>query len=114
MSEDTVAILAVVLILVFTAAFIAWYFRQSDAHLERWAQENGYQIVGKERRYLRRGPFLLGTTRSQAVFYVEVIDTAGRQHRGWVRVGAWWWGVLKYKATVQWDLKPDDPTAALR
>jgi len=71
--------------------------------LESWAAENDYRILSSELRWVRRGPFLLTTSKNQVVYYVEVETSDGTVKRGWVRCGSWWRGVFVDKTEVRWD-----------
>jgi hypothetical protein len=62
--------------------------------LNRWAKANGYEIVAKELRILRVGPFWL-KTRHHEVYYVTIRTPEGQTRRGWVCCG--------WSAVVRWD-----------
>ena len=82
---------------------VAWQFSRSRTILEQWAAENGYQILERERRYMRLGPFWWRTGKNQQVYYVRVRDGSGRERSGYVRCGSWLAGMLSSQATVAWD-----------
>lgn len=93
----------------FIAAFIGLavllffaHFQRSDSILERWAAEEGVEILSAEYRWLARGPFFW-TSNKRSVYRVQVIDRRGRTRRGWVRVGGYWLGLLSDHADVIWD-----------
>jgi hypothetical protein len=71
----------------------------AKAILNRWAKTNGYEIVSKEPRILRVGPFWW-TTRHQQVYYVTIRTPEGQTRRGWVCCGGPLFGS---GATVRWD-----------
>ncbi len=79
------------------------YYTRAGNMLRQWAEQNGYQIIHSEHRFLRRGPFFWTTSRNQAVMYVEVVDAQGYQHRGYVRLGSWWWGLWQDRVEVRWE-----------
>ena len=94
------------IILVFVALGVGmtvWTFSRSRKILERWAAENGYQILSSEFRWLRRGPFFWTSSKGQTVYYVVVRTPEGPTKRGWVRCGSFWWGVMQDKAKVRWE-----------
>lgn len=83
-----------------------WHFTRSSAILQRWADENGYDIIGKSYHYFFRGPFFWRTNKGQAVYRVTVRDKAGNVGRGWVACGSFWWGLWSNQARVRWDEPP--------
>jgi predicted DCC family thiol-disulfide oxidoreductase YuxK len=97
------ASVVIVLILIFAAAMMMWHYARGEQMLERWARDNGYEIVASERRWFRRGPFFWWTGKGQEVFYVTVRTADGRNKRGWVRCGNWFLGMLVSEAEVRWD-----------
>ncbi len=80
-----------------------WTKRAADISLNRWAQRSNYQIISREPRALRTGPFFLRTGKGQHVYHVTVSDSRGKIRSGWVRVGDWWVGLTSDKADVRWD-----------
>src|SRR5882724_7166785 len=58
-------------------------------YLRRWAKEGGSQLVRRERRRLRTGPFNHdGDPRHVFIYRVEVIDRDGLPRSGWARFEA--------------------------
>jgi hypothetical protein len=100
--SDSVIILFVVLIVLVVLINI-WYFSRSRHILEKWAAQNGYEIVRSEYRMLRKGPFFWSSSRGQSVYYVVVRDARGAEHTGWVRCGSWWWGLMSDQVEVKWE-----------
>ena len=84
-------------------ALVIWTRRRSRVLLEQWAADNGFTILSREHRYLRRGPYLWTTGKGQDVYYIEVQDTGGTTRSGFVRCGGYWSGMLSDKVTVAWD-----------
>jgi len=80
-----------------------WQSSRSNTILDQWARDNGYQIISKEYRPFRRGPFFWSTGKSQTVYYVHVQDSRGNLRSGWVRCGSMFWGVMSDNAEVRWD-----------
>jgi hypothetical protein len=93
----------IVFALVVGIAALGWHFSRARSMLERWASDNGYQILNKEYRNLFRGPFLWTTSKGQAVYHVRVRDRQGLEHTGWVRCGSWFLGLISDKIEVKWD-----------
>ena len=100
------AILAVLIAMIFG---MSWHFARSAAILQKWADENGYEILEKSYRHFFKGPFFFRTTNNQVVYRVTVRDKAGNVGRtGWVACGSWWWGLWSNQAKVRWDEVPLD------
>ena len=83
--------------------------RRSQTIIQRWAEDNGYQIVASEHRLFGRGPFLWMTGRGQTVHHVTVMDAAGRMRNGYLRCGSFWTGLLSDKAEARWEDESTDP-----
>jgi hypothetical protein len=98
---EKVALLLFVLPIIF-AVGVMWYSRAKNI-LRHWAQNNDYEILSRQYRWIRRGPFFWWTTRGQEVFYVTIRTPDGQLKRGWVRCGNWFWGILQDQADVRWD-----------
>jgi hypothetical protein len=88
--------------IVIIAAITFDYYR-SNSILQRWADQNGYRIVQRERRAFFRGPFFWTTGHNRVVFYVTVEDAHGQQRNAWVRCGGWFLGLLSNNVDVRWD-----------
>jgi hypothetical protein len=78
-------------------------FTRSKSILDHWAESNGYEIISREHRFLRVGPFWWRKTDHQEVYYVTVRTPEGQTRRGWVRCGGWFLGLWSDSATVEWD-----------
>jgi hypothetical protein len=88
---------------------MGWHYGRAQTLLDRWAVRCGVKLVAAEYRWIARGPFWWRASRGQAVFRVEVIDGFGQYHRGWVRCGSWYLGLLSDTADAVWDV-PKAPT----
>ncbi|HZS94004.1 MAG TPA: hypothetical protein VFA78_04345 [Chloroflexota bacterium] len=80
--------------------------KRARSILDRWARRNGYRIIDREVRLLRRGPFFLTTGQNQEVYRVTVEDGNRRVRRGYVRCGGFLFGLLSDRADVRWDPEP--------
>ena len=94
-----VAVIAIVIL-----AWV-WHFSRARSILQKWADDNGYQLLQAEYRWFRKGPFFWTTSRDQVVYYVVVLDPLGRERKGWVKCGSWLFGMLSNKADVRWDVQ---------
>lgn len=100
---DLKPLFAILLVLVIIVLAWRWHFSRSSAILEKWADENGYEILEKSYRYFFRGPFFFRATKDQAVYRVTVRDKAGNVESGWVACGSWLLGLWSNQAKVRWD-----------
>jgi hypothetical protein len=66
--------------------------------LERWANNNDYQILSFEVQ-----PWWLSRRFYHRVYYVVVQTPEGQTKRGWVRCGSLLWGILVDKTDASWD-----------
>ena len=71
---------------------------------ERWAADNGYELLHSEYRMLSQGPFSVrAASERQPVYYVQVRDAAGTVRSGWIRFSRRFWGLLSDKIEVKWE-----------
>ena len=95
------------LILIFVAAVavisIRWRIAKAQPIIERWAQEQGLKLLRVEYRDFFRGPFMLRSSKSQAVFFVSVQDASGQVRDGHVRVGGFFRGLKSDEIDVRWN-----------
>jgi hypothetical protein len=82
---------------------IQWHSSRSGAVLEKWAAENGFQIIHSEYRHFMRGPFFWTTSKGQTVHYVTVRTGSGKVRTGWVRCGGFFLGLFSDQAEVRWE-----------
>ena len=72
--------------------------------VERWAADNGYELLRSEYRMLSKGPFGgKAVSEIQPVYYVQVRVPAGTIRSGWIRFGRRFWGLLSDKTEVKWE-----------
>jgi hypothetical protein len=55
--EDVGLILLVVAAIGLVAFGIVWHFGRSAAILRRWAERNGYRLIGRQYCWFSKGPF---------------------------------------------------------
>jgi len=101
--HDNFEIIPVLLVLVICGGAFYFQYSRSRSLLEGWAAQNGYEILQREFRYLRRGPFFWTSSKGQTVYYVSVRDREGQVRFGFVRCGGWWLGLWSAKTEVRWD-----------
>lgn len=96
----------VTLILVFAIPYLAvcwWVFARANRMLERWAAQNGYQILERRLRMLWRGPFIWTSSGGQVVYRVHVCDAQSNERFGWALCGGFFGGVLSDEVEIEWD-----------
>jgi hypothetical protein len=96
MDQDTLGIVVGGVILVVVVSTYWWFDRRSKVILQKWAEENRFQITAKKQRYMFfTGPFRWWTNgKNQIIYFVKVRDKEGRERSGWVRCGGYLGGVL--------------------
>lgn len=90
-------------ILAFVALILSWTYSRSRRILDNWADENGYEILSSEFRWLFKGPFFWKSSKNQSVFRVTITDDSDEVRTGWVRCGSYWLGILVDQADAIWD-----------
>jgi hypothetical protein len=76
---------------------------KADAMLQKWADAHQYQILNKQLKLFRRGPFFWTTSKNQVIYRVALQDTQGNVREAWARCGGFWMGLLSDKVDVRWD-----------
>ena len=72
--------------------------------VERWAADNGYELLRSEYRMQSQGPFSgPAVSEAQPVYYVQVRDPAGGTRAGWIRFRRRFFGLLSDKTEVSWE-----------
>jgi len=95
--------MSVLVLGVLAIASLFWRFTRSKSIVEKWAEQNGYEILESDYRMLARGPFFWRSSEEQAVYHVKVRDGEGRIRTGWVRCGGWFLGLFSDKTEVKWE-----------
>ena len=65
---DIVPLLFAILVIAFVILAWVWHFSRSRSILQKWADDNGYQLMQAEYRWFRKGPFFWTASRDQAVY----------------------------------------------
>jgi hypothetical protein len=85
----------------------AWEYFRGRALLNRWAEENGFEILYSRRPILNAGPFTWHTSRWQVVYSVRVRDRQGKDRSGWVKLGSFWGGLFSSQTEEWWKDEPE-------
>ncbi|MCC6675544.1 MAG: hypothetical protein IT436_00235 [Phycisphaerales bacterium] len=97
-------IAAVAFLLVIVGAMLSLHMNRGRSLLDRWADENGYEILEADYRWMLRGPFFFRSNDKNAVYRITVRDLEGDVRRGYARCGGFWFGMwLSPDVTVEWD-----------
>ena len=80
-------------------------FLRARQILGNWAEENGYEILSSDLRFLSRGPYSWTLLGEQWVFHVTVRDHERTLRTGFVKCGSFWWGIWINRAEVKWDMR---------
>lgn len=94
------------LILVSLCLILYWHARRSAEILQKWADDNGFEILEKSSRTFLTGPFFFRASHKQTVYRVTVGTKTGEVRTGWVACGSYWWGLCLNQAQVRWDEVP--------
>jgi hypothetical protein len=111
---DPKPLFALLAVLIAVVLGFHWHFARSAAILNKWADENGFEILERSYRHFFRGPFFFRTTEHQAVYRVTVRDEESNVRTGWVACGSWWWGLCSDQAKVRWDVNSQATAPPLR
>ncbi|MEO6908857.1 MAG: hypothetical protein ABI210_13305 [Abditibacteriaceae bacterium] len=101
--DNGVSILFYMAISIIAVLGFAWHLNRSRNILQKWADQNGYQIITAKYAWFFRGPFFLSSSKNQSVYRVLARDAQGRTRSGWVRCGSWLWGDWSNQTSVSWD-----------
>ena len=72
--------------------------------VERWAADNGYELLRSEYRMRSQGPFAeKAVSERQPVYYIQVRVPAGTIRSGWIRFGRRFWGFGWDNTEVRWE-----------
>jgi len=96
--DNSILILGLTLI----AVVIFLMYSRAKSILQTWADENGYQILSSNPRFLGRGPYTYTLLGKQWVFHVVVRASDGTKS-GYVKCGSFFWGVIVNKAEAILD-----------
>jgi hypothetical protein len=103
MNGDVSWIILVVIGLMGAGGFIIAQITRSQQLLQKWATENGYQLVQAQARpFPIRSPFSW-SSKNQRVYQVVVQDEQGNERGGWLRLGGYSSGLLSDQVEVRWD-----------
>ena len=93
MENDLIMIVVILGAAVLVGAFTYGFVTRSRQLVQKWAAENGYELLSAQYSMFFKGPYFW-SSRSQAVYRVQVRDREGRLRSGWVRCGGWFAGML--------------------
>ena len=71
--------------------------------VRKWAESNGLKILSLERRRFGTPFNIFFRSNAQRVFFIEVLDSKGKERSGFVLCGDWILGHRVEKITVKWN-----------
>jgi hypothetical protein len=81
---------------------VRWQYKYAHRLLNGWARRKNYEVVEREYRWLRLGPYWWAA--GCPVFRVVVISDTGQERSGWVRCGTYPGSVMfSDQVRVTWD-----------
>jgi hypothetical protein len=103
MDSSSLFVGALMLVVIgFAIVSMVWRQQRADEMLRQWAGRNGYELLSAEYCWFWRGPYWLGTSKSQMVYRIQV--RAGDEVRsGYARLGGWFLGMWSDEVDVSWD-----------
>lgn len=88
------------LFLIIFGIHVVWARRR----IKQWAARNGYALLKCKICFVNIGPFsYFGTSGSQAVFRLEVMNKEGVVRKAYARAGGFLFGLLRDRVEVKWD-----------
>jgi hypothetical protein len=95
-------------IVAFMVRHFFWVRSSARTLLNRWAQENGLEILHSKVVFADLGPFSWSTSKSQLVYFVLVRDREGSKRSAWVRCGRFWQGRKSHTIEIKWKDEYDN------
>jgi hypothetical protein len=74
--------------------------------LDRWAADNHFQIVSREWRWVRLGPFAAAFFGHQSVYRLVVQDQSGALRSCWAKLGGFFRGLMVDDVEIAWEADP--------
>ena len=101
--EAIISIVAVILSLAVFMLATAKEFTHGDELISKWADENKFVIIEKERRKFRTGPFFLHNFDKLPIYYVTLRDDKGAIRYCYIKCSGWSMGFKPNEFSVIWD-----------
>ncbi len=71
--------------------------------LDKWLNDNNYQLLQKSTPWMKDNPFFMGSNRSQKVFKVTIRTPEGTVRQAWLRCGHALVSTAINQVEVKWD-----------
>ena len=89
-----ISFFAIFILIAITAILsVCWRITRASQLLRDWAARNQLEILQSEYCHFFKGPYFWSSGKGQAVFKVTVLDSAGKDRHGYVRVGGFFLGM---------------------
>ena len=79
-----------------------WLSGRSKVLIEKWASENGLELIHLESRWFRKGPYFWKSSKSQLVYFVTLLSH-GQTRTAYIRCGGFWVGPLSDQIDITWE-----------
>ena len=99
--DETLFAVLIVAFFAYAIGMTIWTRGRVENMLNRWASDEGYEVLESKNCWLLRGPFSWTTSDGQRVYRVVVRTPEGRIRQGWVRCGSFGWGILTHLLQLQ-------------
>ena len=96
-------LLPAIIFVIIISVFMTHHKKRGLRKIEKWAQNEGLEILSSEYRWVKRGPDFISSINHQRIFYVTVKDESGNIRRCWIKVGGFLFGILSDKMDVRWE-----------
>jgi hypothetical protein len=77
MEQALVAFFGIIVGVACLTAMLCFHFSRGISILNQWAEENGFEIISREHRFIRLGPFWWRKGKGQEVYYVTIRTSEG-------------------------------------
>ena len=96
-------ILPAIIFVILITAFMTYHKNSGLREVEKWAKDEGLEILSAEYRWVKRGPYFISSSNYQRIFYVTVRDESGKIKKCWIKAGGLLFGLLSDKFDIRWE-----------
>ncbi len=97
------ALIVAGIIIAFIVICFYWEQSRSVSMIDRWAGENGLQLLSASRCFFKIGTPFWATNKNHTVYRITVQDTQDNVMSGYVLCGGFFLGLLSDRVEVKWD-----------
>ena len=95
LSQTITKLLPIWLVLGIILIIVLLYIKQTQRAkltLENWLNQNDFQLTSVERRFFRKGPYLLKSRKGQVIFRISIVNNQHEENIAWVKCGSYFKG----------------------